>query len=486
MSNPLDTYHIDHLEANGGYMKLQPSGDKGFTTNDFQDLQLKMIQSNNIPRLLPISLEEVNGETSIFYKTEGLRKLRPFAKERPLSMQNYYSLFINIIQALQDSNNHMLSDDHFILDEDYIFIGNGYHQVYLTYVPLKEVPNNQTVHEGLKKLLLNLASEVQGLNGAQFKMLLSYIKDPGFSLHGIKQLLSQLQRQTQYGEEEEQEEQEETQQPKEITKIKKVRKLPPLTSKNKTYSILMGVIILAMIWKLYSDGPTSFWLIVSSILSLIVIAGVLVYWFVWRPGVEPTITEKEVKVKNKQAKQLTTPKSKPASETKQQEAADSFQAAQTMPAMEGQQPAPEMPASPSFTPEPAFPFETPDEEEIPSNDQTMLLDEEKVAPKPNKKAVVNYLTVDRDGIEEEIQLDKDSFTIGRAEKGTDFVEKGVGISRLHVEFVKLSDTYGIKDLGAKNGTYVNAEKIIPYKIHELSDQDTIQIGKTVYTYRVTE
>ena len=55
---------------------------------------------------------------------------------------------------------------------------------------------------------------------------------------------------------------------------------------------------------------------------------------------------------------------------------------------------------------------------------------------------------------------------------------------MHVEFIRLSDTYGLKDLGAKNGTYVNQEKVIPYKIHELEDEDDIQIGKTDYTYRV--
>lgn len=477
MSNPLELYHIDQITSNGGYMKLKQTSEKGFTADDFQELQLKMIQSNDIPRLLPISLEEMNEEITVFYKTEGLRKLRPFAKERPLSMQNYYALFINIIQALQDSNNNMLSEDHFVLDEEYIYIGDGYHQVYLMYVPLKEGVANSALYESLKKLLLNMASEVKGLNGVQFKTILNYIKDPGFSLHGIKQLLSQLQKQSRQGEDEESDYQKEASQPKEIIKIKKVRKMPPLASKVKTYSILIGLLLLAGVWRLYMDAGNTPMLIVSIILSLIIISGVYVYWFVWRPGVKPIITEKEVKVKSKPAKQMISYKNNKETNIEEQQTVEEISATEIITNQQVQsQDAAEVEPITS----------TDDDIQEETNDQTMLLDETEMIPEKSRKKIRNYLVIDRDGAEEEIQLEKDNFIIGRAEKGTDLIEKAVGISRLHVELVKLSDTYGIKDLGAKNGTYINNEKIIPYKIYELSSEDTIQIGKTVYTYKVSE
>ncbi|MFD1449681.1 MULTISPECIES: DUF6382 domain-containing protein [Oceanobacillus] len=477
MSNPLELYHIDQITSNGGYMKLKQTSEKGFTADDFQELQLKMIQSNDIPRLLPISLEEMNEEITVFYKTEGLRKLRPFAKERPLSMQNYYALFINIIQALQDSNNNMLSEDHFVLDEEYIYIGDGYHQVYLMYVPLKEGVANSALYESLKKLLLNMASEVKGLNGVQFKTILNYIKDPGFSLHGIKQLLSQLQKQSRQGEDEESDYQKEASQPKEIIKIKKVRKMPPLASKVKTYSILIGLLLLAGVWRLYMDAGNTPMLIVSIILSLIIICGVYVYWFVWRPGVKPIITEKEVKVKSKPAKQMISYKNNKETNIEEQQTVEEISATEIITNQQVQsQDAAEVEPITS----------TDDDIQEETNDQTMLLDETEMIPEKSRKKIRNYLVIDRDGAEEEIQLEKDNFIIGRAEKGTDLIEKAVGISRLHVELVKLSDTYGIKDLGAKNGTYINNEKIIPYKIYELSSEDTIQIGKTVYTYKVSE
>src|SRR5699024_9599512 len=124
------------------------------------------------------------------------------------------------------------TDKHFVLNEDFIYIGNGYHDVYLTYLPLKEINEKISVYENLKKLLLNLASEVKGLNGSQFKMILNYIKDPGFSLQGIKNLLSQMKDKQQEAEPEG-DEQENRSDHQEEYKTKKIRRLPPLDKKLK-------------------------------------------------------------------------------------------------------------------------------------------------------------------------------------------------------------------------------------------------------------
>ncbi|MDY0395125.1 DUF6382 domain-containing protein [Virgibacillus halophilus] len=301
MSIELYDYHIDFVQTNGTYMKLRKSETHGFSADDFQELQLKMIQSNTIPRLVPIRFEEKNGESSIFYRVEGLRRLRAIAKEKPMSMQDYYALFINIVQAIQDATNNMLDEDHYVLNEDFIYIGQNYHQVYLTYLPLKEISGKADMHEKLKKLLLNLASEVQGIHGGQFKMILSYIKDPGFSLQGLKKLLQDLQTvrpvdEVQGAYESSETVVDTTNETEEVTITKKVKKLPPLPRKMKIYTVLIGLLLIAASWKL-SEGSSSAMMIVSAVLSVIIIAGVITYLFFWRPGVEPIITEKEVTVK---------------------------------------------------------------------------------------------------------------------------------------------------------------------------------------------
>lgn len=535
----LDDYHIDFVQTNGAYMKLRKSKEHGFTAKDFQDVQLKMIQSNKIPRLVPIRFEEMNGETSIYYRIEGLRRLRAIAKERPMSMQDYYSLFINIVQALQDATNNLLNEDRYVLHEDFIYIGNSYYQVYLTYLPLKDMNSTTTLNESLKKLLLNMASEVQGIHGGQFKMILSYIKDPGFSLVGLKKLLQDLQGKqsvieteseseppaAEYGLNNEQEE---------VTVMKKVKKLPPLPRKMKLYTILFGIILIAISWKL-ADGGASNMIIVSSILSVIIIVGVITYLFFWRPGVEPIITEKAVTVKRpkRQPAKKTAPKNPAVSHTAQPDTEGTEQTLSNFdfndieaseentvkPSFGEQQsykqenehhqaavatiPVKKKPqtthsnyeelvtlnnaqAAPTLTKANETVTDIELDITLASNirDQTVLLDEEELLAGSSKR-VKNYLIAETNG-HEEIEITAENIIIGRSEKGAHLVDKAVGISRMHVEFVKLSDTYGVKDLGSKNGTFLNNKRLIPYKIHEMNSGDKVQIGKSIYTYKVLE
>ncbi|MBM7597879.1 hypothetical protein JOC34_000236 [Virgibacillus halotolerans] len=489
MSEKIYQYEVDYVQSNGSYMKLSKTSERGFKLEDFQELQLKMIQSNRLPRLVPMSFEDVNGEISIYYRIEGLRMLRAIAKERPMSMQEFYALFINIVQALQDATNNLLSDDHYLLNEDFIYIGRGYHEVYLTYLPIKDMNDTTPLYEKLKKLLLNMAGEVQGINGAQFKMILSYIKDPGFSLQGLKELLQQLQVTKAENVDENEGNMESDQKTKQITKIKKVKKFPPLASKYKIYTILIGVLLIAVSWKLSEGSSSKLMLGVSTGLTLVIIAGVITYLFIWRPGVEPIITEKEVKVNQKANKQVKPLKNKTAVTVPDQRENISTKAfSQNINRVHDEQLNLQEveTASALHTDERKITNEPVKVQASPGlRDQTMLLDEEELLGSGPTQQVDNYLIVDRNGKEEEIKLDEDNFIIGRADKGTSFVEAGTGISRLHIELVKLSDMYGIKDLGSKNGTFINDEKIIPYKIHELKHDDKIQIGKTIYTYRVS-
>ncbi|MDY0395126.1 FHA domain-containing protein [Virgibacillus halophilus] len=83
-------------------------------------------------------------------------------------------------------------------------------------------------------------------------------------------------------------------------------------------------------------------------------------------------------------------------------------------------------------------------------DQTVLLDEGELLGTASKH-VKNYLIAEADGKENE--LEADNIIIGRSPKAAQLIDTGVGVSRSHVELVKLSDTYGVKDLGSKNGTF---------------------------------
>ncbi|WP_133579092.1 FHA domain-containing protein [Aureibacillus halotolerans] len=42
--------------------------------------------------------------------------------------------------------------------------------------------------------------------------------------------------------------------------------------------------------------------------------------------------------------------------------------------------------------------------------------------------------------------------------------------------------FGVKDLGSLNGTTLNGEKMVPYKVYSLSNKDVIGFAKVHYTF----
>lgn len=74
-------------------------------------------------------------------------------------------------------------------------------------------------------------------------------------------------------------------------------------------------------------------------------------------------------------------------------------------------------------------------------------------------------------------LDADRTTAGRSTSADIFLDD-VTVSRRHVEFVRESGQFVVRDVGSLNGTYVNRERVDQAVLHA---GDEVQIGK----YRMT-
>lgn len=74
-------------------------------------------------------------------------------------------------------------------------------------------------------------------------------------------------------------------------------------------------------------------------------------------------------------------------------------------------------------------------------------------------------------------LDVDLTTAGRSVSCDIFLDD-VTVSREHAHFVRVGNTFLMRDAGSLNGTYVNRERVAEGELHE---GDEVQIGK----YRLT-
>lgn len=483
-----DHYYIEKIQQNGNFLKIQKNEEQAFQLSDMQDLQKKMLETNQYPKLLPIYFEEVNDTYAIHYKIDGLKSIRKYLQEDIFTMEDYYSFFIQLINILEDSSNHMLEENSFILEEDYIFIDKHTNGIQLLYLPIKTDEDKRN-DEDLKQLLLHIASEINGLEGPKFKVILNYIKDSSFNLQGIKQLLLSLH-------EEIQEEQEiEMTESVPVEKVKKAKRpIKPLTSKYKTYAGLFGALFLAAIWSLLPNSIVG--LSIGAILTIGTIAIVLFLILKGMPDFKaervavekankkkPSASkaEKHVPMKNKEDRKASITQGNMEKEKNDNSHVEKYE----MPAAEPPVEIEKTLESKMQHIEETSPL-VEDQNEYEGNvDQTILLDYEEEGMDNQQKVVDNYLLVKNEG-NREIELLQETVIIGRSDKNTTISTQSVGVSRTHAELVKLSDTYGVKDLGSKNGTYVNDEKITPYKIYELHDGDEILVGKEIYVYVVKE
>ncbi len=75
------------------------------------------------------------------------------------------------------------------------------------------------------------------------------------------------------------------------------------------------------------------------------------------------------------------------------------------------------------------------------------------------------------------------FVIGRSEQGVQWREAGAGVSKHHCELVQGDDgAIALRDLGSRNGTELEGEPIIPYKLYPLQSGDRFSVAGTVFQF----
>lgn len=517
----------DFSTQNGQSIVFSRKNGSNIIPADLNAVQLKMIQSNQIPHMLPLALENIDLVAKLHYDINSKQKLITYFRDNKSTMNDYYQLFLSIINTLEEAGSYMLDQNKYILAMEFLYIGQHPGDVYLTYLPINDVEKQTTLTEDMKQLLTDVAGEVEGLQGNEFKSILNYIKNSSFSITGLKKLLLELISlrsnvyQQQFANQQSEQQNTTTVQsnnqteqvqkaniPEQQERIvagsenlkqpKKKKKLPPLSSREKTYSLLAAALLIAFSWKLYDMYASSAMLIVAVVLSVLVLAGVITYWKFWRPGVEAIeIEDNNVSNEGQEPKQAepqaAAAKTRPSFSFNKSGTEKSEQPA---PAEEPLRPQPQpeiqsQPLQPSF--QPVFAANSGSSAldttllNVDHDDTVLLEDEIEAAADLERVAqaeVKPLLTrVSQDEEPADIKIETDNFLIGRNEESVNYVETALGVSRIHVEIIKIdSKSYGIKDLGSKNGSKLNGNPMVPYKLYALNENDTLEIGKAHYTF----
>lgn len=94
--------------------------------------------------------------------------------------------------------------------------------------------------------------------------------------------------------------------------------------------------------------------------------------------------------------------------------------------------------------------------------------------------MVAHLVVSRPGGPEFVVLSEPAMSLGRG-RANDVVIAEDSVSRLHAALEARSGGWAVRDLGSRNGTFVNGERVLGDRA--LRDGDEIRIGITRLTFR---
>lgn len=109
--------------------------------------------------------------------------------------------------------------------------------------------------------------------------------------------------------------------------------------------------------------------------------------------------------------------------------------------------------------------------------------EDKAVPAFIDKNPSSYCLVSRHNTgDSTIFINKDLFIIGRSQSA-DHIVMAAGISRIHMEFIKVQNRIAARDLSSTNGTYINGRRIEPYALYFVNNGDRIKLANLEYEFR---
>lgn len=173
-------------EAAASYLVINPEGEEQII-----DYQVEMISNNPNPSILPVVVRRKDNTAKLYYNITSKQSLSNILK-RKLDRNEFINIMINISKIILESKNYFLSDNSFIIDDEFIFLNPQTNQVSLVYLPMQ---NNTDANENFKSFLIKLAvywADVIYTNDNLIQRILSSTKNESFNISGFNKLLHGL------------------------------------------------------------------------------------------------------------------------------------------------------------------------------------------------------------------------------------------------------------------------------------------------------
>lgn len=130
------------------------------------------LEKNQIPGLLPLSYQFLNGETRLRYKTSGKINLGSLLHSSKVDLKAGKFLLRNLTNSIKGLEAYFIGVDKLLLDPEYLYVGDGY-QVFIPCIPTtRSVCDMET---DLKKFYMDVISKYLGVGNYDYNDMFMWI-----------------------------------------------------------------------------------------------------------------------------------------------------------------------------------------------------------------------------------------------------------------------------------------------------------------------
>ena len=493
--------------------------------------QIEMISKNQPSGMLPVTYRRKDDDEKLYYNITSKLVLADFLKRKKITKNDYLKILCSITTTLMNCSIYFLSEKSFNIDKNYIYVNPGNLDVQLLYLPFEiQTDICLDLKNFIIDLIVNSADFEEDKDSNYIQKILSFVKQDIIDIAQLHNFLVNLKDkpdikiQTKSVKSDVKKQaskiSDETKpkpykpsssdipinkpEPKKVVSPfenkasnQKVKPSEKRHSKAKPYSLPIFIVSIVVLLGL---GILSFSTLISMLEDtasaiatiLLVSGGALIILYRELFPKENTSSSKSTTPINQKSNnanipipgEKNIPKNKNIDMSKseirsmphvysKEPAKNSHNSSQSSSNSEDFVNAPSSMALNSTRPEKTAPGN------VPSNaEDTVILGMDEVQS-PYLKSVKN-------GVSEQISINKSPFAIGRIPNQCDYICNNSTVGKIHAEILSKEGLYYLKDINSRNGTFINGKRIASNEYVQIKSNDTISFSSSSYLFVIPE
>ena len=182
----------DFIRNGGAFMVLEKA--EGLRMDELSRVQTGMMSSNDIPRLLPLHIREMDRNVTLQYDISGYKMLSQFLKAGKIKLRVLYGLLFQLADTFTECRQYMLEPRKLMLQEESIFVKGSLEQgeLGMVYVPIQDSVVVDPTPGQFRELVIRLMAHVQELQGEGIQRVLQLCDDERWDVGQLRELLLEL------------------------------------------------------------------------------------------------------------------------------------------------------------------------------------------------------------------------------------------------------------------------------------------------------